>query len=232
MPSLGGTLDPGGESRGKGMRTATGTVPRERIVGLFKDILAGDVEVRVQFGHENWDEVFAGNVEFIAGKYEITIFNDCDELDYIDSVRYGGKESDFDIIYDYGVEEEFTDSEWTKLTVFSRVPDERRNQDSSLYRLLDLFRDGKENDTSGRTGIGSRGVYGYDDSLRQAGEDHSSRDSGGGMSEAEIWIRFVQALCSGPKSEFTGDSVERADYLLAQFKVRFDIQTLRPKERK
>lgn len=91
------------------------TVPRERVVALFKDILAGDLEVRVKFGHEYWDEVFAGNVEFVAGKYEITVFNDCDSFDYIDSVRYGGKESDFDVIDSYGIWEEFTDSEHDRL---------------------------------------------------------------------------------------------------------------------
>ena len=47
---------------------------------------------------ERWDDVFAGNVVFVIqpGDYYITIFNDCDSLDYVDSIRRGGKEVRYD----------------------------------------------------------------------------------------------------------------------------------------
>jgi hypothetical protein len=34
---------------------------------------------------QSWNEVYAGNVEFAIGDWRVIIFNDCNELDYIDS---------------------------------------------------------------------------------------------------------------------------------------------------
>lgn len=46
---------------------------------------------------ERWDDVYAGNVScHLTGKnVTVVIFNDCDELDYIDSVVRGGKTLDY-----------------------------------------------------------------------------------------------------------------------------------------
>lgn len=94
---------------------SNGTISRAKVISLLKDISSGKMEVRVKFGHETWDECFAGNVDFISGKYELTVFNDCDSFDYIDSIRYGGKEANFEKIYNYSIWKEFSDSEKNRL---------------------------------------------------------------------------------------------------------------------
>ncbi|MGH9560026.1 MAG: DUF7693 family protein, partial [Terracidiphilus sp.] len=46
---------------------------------------------------QSWKEVYAGDVRFRIGEYTVTIFNDCDELDYVDSaIAPDGREGEFD----------------------------------------------------------------------------------------------------------------------------------------
>ena len=48
-----------------------------------------------------WDEVYAGNVEFTAKGWRFTLFNDCDSLDYTDSVTApDGSQASFDELFE------------------------------------------------------------------------------------------------------------------------------------
>lgn len=65
------------------------------LVELFRKAIRREVKV-VALG-ASWTDVYAGNVRFRIGDYTVTIFNDCNELDYIDSATApDGREGDFD----------------------------------------------------------------------------------------------------------------------------------------
>jgi hypothetical protein len=58
-------------------------------------------EVKIVAVDRSWKEVYAGEVRFRAGGYEIVIFNDCNELDYVDSVNApDGRVGNFDDWWD------------------------------------------------------------------------------------------------------------------------------------
>lgn len=65
------------------------------LVELFRKAIRREVKI-VAIG-TSWKDVYAGNVRFRIGGYTVTIFNDCNELDYIDSATApDGREGDFD----------------------------------------------------------------------------------------------------------------------------------------
>ena len=47
-------------------------------------------EVRLAPGEIPWTEAYAGDVSFLCGDYKVTFFNDCDSLDYTDSIERNG----------------------------------------------------------------------------------------------------------------------------------------------
>lgn len=72
-----------------------GRVTHEEVVELLKLIV--DSPDLLKLVDRSWDEVFAGEVEFRFCGWEITLFNDCDGLDYVDSVRApDGRFGEFD----------------------------------------------------------------------------------------------------------------------------------------
>lgn len=65
------------------------------LVELFRKAIRREVKI-VAVG-PSWKEVYAGDVRFRIGGYTVVIFNDCDELDYVDSATApDGREGDFD----------------------------------------------------------------------------------------------------------------------------------------
>lgn len=69
------------------------------LVELFRKAIRREVKV-VALG-ASWKNVYAGDVRFRIGDYTVTIFNDCNELDYVDSARApDGREGDFDAWFD------------------------------------------------------------------------------------------------------------------------------------
>lgn len=58
----------------------------EEIAELLRRLGRGEEIVRLVEPDFSWQRVYAGNVEFEIGGYRVVIFNDCDELDYVDSV--------------------------------------------------------------------------------------------------------------------------------------------------
>lgn len=49
---------------------------------------------------DGWGDVHAGNVVFDVGGYEVVIFNDCGEFDYIDHI----KSPDGRMVFEYSIE--------------------------------------------------------------------------------------------------------------------------------
>lgn len=58
----------------------------EEVAAVLRDAAAGRCSVRLSNPQATWEAVFAGDIEFRIGDWLITIFNDCDEVDYVDNV--------------------------------------------------------------------------------------------------------------------------------------------------
>lgn len=71
-------------------------VSAAEVTELLRRIASGELSL-VAVGR-TWDEVFAGDVTFrISSGDVLVVFNDCDEIDYIDSVVMAdGRRGDFD----------------------------------------------------------------------------------------------------------------------------------------
>lgn len=77
------------------MNSISHPLPGEEIADLFRQALRREVGI-VAVG-QLWKQVYAGNVVFRIGGYQVVIFNDCDELDYVDSATApDGRTADFD----------------------------------------------------------------------------------------------------------------------------------------
>jgi hypothetical protein len=73
----------------------------------YAEVLMGAIDGKIQVYRlgESWDEIYAGNVEFDIDGWKITIFNDCDSIDYTDHVTApDGREADFDLLFKHGVD--------------------------------------------------------------------------------------------------------------------------------
>jgi hypothetical protein len=57
-------------------------IQASEIVELFRQALRGEIAVKL-LGDETWEEVFCGDVEFMFGDWEIVVFNDVFEFDYV-----------------------------------------------------------------------------------------------------------------------------------------------------
>lgn len=65
------------------------------LVELFRRAIRREVKI-VALG-ASWKDIYAGDVRFRIGGYTVVIFNDCNELDYVDSaIAPDGREGDFD----------------------------------------------------------------------------------------------------------------------------------------
>lgn len=56
------------------------------VADILRRVGQGEMTVKLVDPRCTWEWVYAGNVAFEIAGYRIVIFNDCDELDYIDSV--------------------------------------------------------------------------------------------------------------------------------------------------
>lgn len=61
-------------------------VSGQEIADLLRQVGQGEMTVKLVDPRCTWERVYAGNVAFEIAGYRVVIFNDCDELDYIDSV--------------------------------------------------------------------------------------------------------------------------------------------------
>lgn len=49
--------------------------------------LCGEIPIKLAVSDRDWLGTYAGDVSFKFGDWEITFFNDCDELDYTDNAK-------------------------------------------------------------------------------------------------------------------------------------------------
>ena len=73
----------------------TSAIPGAEIVELFRRAIRREVKI-VAVGC-SWNDVYAGNVYVRIDGYELVIFNDCSQLDYVDKATApDGRRGDFD----------------------------------------------------------------------------------------------------------------------------------------
>lgn len=58
----------------------------EDVVSILRQAIKGEIEVSLMYPDLSWHQVYAGDVFFRMGDAEVVIYNDCNELDYIDEV--------------------------------------------------------------------------------------------------------------------------------------------------
>ena len=61
------------------------TLTAKEVAAQLVRAVRGEVPIRLTDPRLSWDYVYAGNVEFDIGGWIITIFNDCDSYDYVDT---------------------------------------------------------------------------------------------------------------------------------------------------
>jgi hypothetical protein len=60
-------------------------IPATEIADLLRAVARGERVAQLADRNFSWDGVYAGDVAFKISGYRIVIFNDCDEVDYVDS---------------------------------------------------------------------------------------------------------------------------------------------------
>lgn len=72
------------------------------IADLLRRAAAGKASLRLH-NSRSWDRIYCGNVEFEIDGYIVVVFNDCDELDYVDRARApDGRTGELDGWWDEG----------------------------------------------------------------------------------------------------------------------------------
>jgi hypothetical protein len=70
-------------------------IPGAEIAELFRRALRG--EAKIFTVGSSWTEIYAANVEVRIDGYKLAIFNDCNQVDYVDSATApDGRIADFD----------------------------------------------------------------------------------------------------------------------------------------
>ncbi len=70
-------------------------IPGAEIAELFRSALRGETKIFTVGG--SWTEIYAANVEVRIDGYKLAIFNDCNQVDYVDSATApDGRIADFD----------------------------------------------------------------------------------------------------------------------------------------
>jgi hypothetical protein len=64
----------------------TSLVKETKIAKLLRQIIVGEVLLKLTNPARTWIGAYGGDVEFFAGDWRIVFFNDCNELDYVDNV--------------------------------------------------------------------------------------------------------------------------------------------------
>ena len=71
------------------------SITAEEVVVLLRRVISGELKI-VAVG-ASWDDIYAGNVRVRIDGYKLVIFNDCNQLDYVDSITAAdGRHGDSD----------------------------------------------------------------------------------------------------------------------------------------
>ncbi len=74
------------------------TIAGSEIAALLRQVGQGTIDVQLTHAEHPWDSRLATKVEFLIAGYRIVVFNDCDQLDYVDSaIAPDGRMGDFAI---------------------------------------------------------------------------------------------------------------------------------------
>ena len=99
-------------------------IPGQEIAELFRRALRG--EVKIFTVGASWTDIHASNVEVRIDGYKLVIFNDCNQVDYVDhAIAPDGREADFDDWWFVNNEpvDLLTDDEQTRLeTLMEEAP--------------------------------------------------------------------------------------------------------------
>ena len=60
------------------------SITAEEVVVLLRRVIRG--ELKITAVGASWDDIYAGNVRVRIDGYKLVIFNDCNQLDYVDSI--------------------------------------------------------------------------------------------------------------------------------------------------
>lgn len=72
-------------------------IPMQEVADLLRQALHGEVSLKLASGCPPWNTVYCGDVAFEVGGWSVNFYNDCDELDYVDSAQApDGRHVDFD----------------------------------------------------------------------------------------------------------------------------------------
>jgi hypothetical protein len=101
-----------------------GKIPGQEIAELFRRALRREVKIFTVGG--SWTEIYASNVDVRIDGCKLVIFNDCNQVDYVDhAIAPDGREADFDDWW-FAHEEPvdlLTDQEQTRLeTLMEEAP--------------------------------------------------------------------------------------------------------------
>lgn len=88
-----------------GQTIAGQTIAGHEIAALLRQVGQGTIDVQLANAKHHWDSGLATNVEFLIAGYRIVVFNDCDQLDYVDSaIAPDGRMGDFAVWFSQGEE--------------------------------------------------------------------------------------------------------------------------------
>lgn len=70
-------------------------LPAREVLDVIRQAMCGTIAISLH-SSRTWCDVFCGEVGFMFGTYELVIYNDCNELDYIEAARApDGRTGDF-----------------------------------------------------------------------------------------------------------------------------------------
>jgi len=77
--------------------SAPAAITPEEVAGVLRRVARGEIPIALVEPAHTWTDIYAGDVAFTAGGWRIVIFNDCMELDYVDSATApDGRHADFE----------------------------------------------------------------------------------------------------------------------------------------
>lgn len=61
-------------------------LPAREVLDVIRQAITNEIAISLHDSN-TWCDIFCGNVGFMFGAYELVIFNDCNELDYIEAAK-------------------------------------------------------------------------------------------------------------------------------------------------
>ncbi|MDQ0666694.1 putative phosphoglycerate mutase [Pseudomonas sp. W2I6] len=102
---------------GNGSENTAAELSAREVSQVLREAIFGR-SVMNKVGHESWDEIYAGHFQINVDGWEISIYNDCDQLDYCEHcVSPDGRHWSFDSGYRFGTDPVALLSTWEHQTL-------------------------------------------------------------------------------------------------------------------